>query len=315
MKTVYMRRSGLEVSELCFGTLTLGALQANLSPEDGAKAVRRALELGITFFDTAQRYGSYEHLRRGFEGCGSKIVVASKSHERTYEGMQSAVESALREMNLPYIDIFHLHLIRSREDFLGREDALRCLVSLRKKGVIRAIGISAHSAEGVRAVLDCDEIDVIFPIVNKNGFGIVEGTLEDMLSAVKSAKAKGKDLYAMKPLGGGHLISDIPSAIEYLRGLSVFDSIAVGMKTPDEVEMNVRIFEGVPVPKSLSERIKSAGKRLIVYDFCKRCGTCEKTCDQSAIKVGEKKAVVDHDKCILCGYCAASCPVFALRVV
>jgi aryl-alcohol dehydrogenase-like predicted oxidoreductase len=48
MKTVRMSRAALEVSELCFGTLTLGTLQANLSPQEGAKAIRRALELGIT---------------------------------------------------------------------------------------------------------------------------------------------------------------------------------------------------------------------------------------------------------------------------
>ena len=119
----------------------------------------------------------------------------------------------------------------------------------------------------------------------------------------------------MKPLGGGHLIDDIPSAINYLRGISIFDSISVGMKTPAEVEMNVRIFECGSAPEELAKKVKAVKKQLIVYDSCKRCGACVKVCDQGAIKVGEKKAVVDHDKCILCGYCAASCPVFCLRVV
>jgi len=315
MKTVRMSRTGLEVSELCFGTLTLGRLQANLSPRAGGDVIRRALESGVTFFDTAQAYGSYPHLKEGLAGVSDGVVVASKSHESTYESMRNAVEEALTEMNLERIDIFHLHLIRSREDFLGREGALKCLMDLRGKGMIRAIGVSAHAAEGVRAVLDSDEIEVVFPLINKDGFGIVDGTLEDMLQAVKAAKDRGKDLYAMKPLGGGHLINDIPAAIEYLRGLSLFDSLSVGMKTPDEVDMNVRIFEGKSVSSSLLEKVKSAGKRLIVYDFCKKCGTCEETCDQGAIKVGDKKAVVDHDKCILCGYCAASCPVFCLRVI
>ena len=315
MKTVRMSGLSLEVSELCFGTLTLGTLQANLSPEEGGKVVRKALDSGVTFFDTAQKYGSYPHLREGLAGWTDKVVVASKSTEPTYEDMQNAVEEALREMNLERIGIFHLHLIKSKEDFLGREGALECLLNLREKGVIQAIGISAHAAEGVNAVVDCDEIDVVFPIVNRDGFGIVDGTLEDMLKAARAVKAKGKSLYAMKPLGGGHLIDEIPAAIDYLRELLLFDSISVGMKTPDEVEMNVRVFERKSVPEWLLEKVKSARKRLIVYDSCKKCGTCEDTCDQEAIKVGEKKAVVDHAKCILCGYCAASCPVFCLRVI
>ena len=315
MKTVRMSGLSLEVSELCFGTLTLGTLQANLSPEEGGEVVRKALDSGVTFFDTAQKYGSYPHLREGLAGWTDKAVVASKSTETTYEDMQNAVEEALREMNLERIGIFHLHLIKSKEDFLGREGALECLLNLREKGVIQAIGISAHAAEGVNAVVDCDEIDVVFPIVNRDGFGIVDGTLEDMLKAARAVKAKGKSLYAMKPLGGGHLIDEIPAAIDYVKGLQLFDSISVGMKTPDEVEMNVRVFEHKSVPERLLEKVKSARKRLIVYDSCKKCGTCEDECDQGAIKVGEKKAVVDHVKCILCGYCAASCPVFCLRVI
>ncbi len=310
-----MSKSGLEVTELCFGTLTLGTLQANLSPQDGGKAIRKALELGVNFIDTAQRYGSYSHIKEALKGWKGNVVIASKSHERDYKNMQDAVEEALRDMKINYVDIFHLHLIRSREDFLGRQSALECLIDMKEKGLIRAIGISAHSAEGVNAILDCDDIDVVFPIVNKNGFGITSGSLEDMINAVRSVKANGKDLYAMKPLGGGHLIREIHEAIEFIRGLSVFDSIAVGMKTPDEVEFNFQIFEKGYASEELMQKVKSAVKRLIVYDFCKRCGKCEETCDQGAIKVGEKKAVVDHGKCILCGYCAASCPVFALRVI
>ncbi len=315
MKTIRMSGLSLEVSELCFGTLTLGTLQANLSPEEGGNVVRKALDSGVTFFDTAQKYGSYPHLRDGLAGWTDKVVVASKSTEATYEDMQNAVEEALREMKLERIGIFHLHLVKSKEDFLGRAGALECLLNLREKGVIQAIGISAHAAEGVNAVVNCDEIDVVFPIINRDGFGIVDGTLEDMLKAARAAKAKGKSLYAMKPLGGGHLIDEIPAAIDYLRELSLLDSISVGMKTPDEVEMNVRVFERKSIPAWLLEKVKSAKKRLIVYDSCTKCGTCEDTCDQGAIEVGEKKAVVDHDKCILCGYCAASCPVFCLRVI
>jgi aryl-alcohol dehydrogenase-like predicted oxidoreductase/NAD-dependent dihydropyrimidine dehydrogenase PreA subunit len=310
-----MSKSGLEVSELCFGTLTLGILQANLPTEDGARAIRKALELGVNFIDTAQRYDSYRHVREGLNGWKGDVVVASKSFDKTYDSMKDSVEEALKAMNLERIGIFHLHLIKSKEDLQDREVALKCLVDLRKDGVIGAIGISAHSAEGVIAVVDCDDIDVVFPIANMKGFGIVSGTLEDMLSALKIAKAKGKDIYAMKPLGGGHFIREIPEAINFLRNLGIFDSISIGMKTPDEVEMNVSIFELGYAPEEILKRIKITKKRLIVYDSCKRCKKCEETCDQSAIKVGKKKAVVDPEKCILCGYCASQCPVFALRVI
>ena len=69
MKTVRMSRTGLEVSELCFGTLTLGRLQANLSPQAGGDVIRRALESGVTFFDTARGLWKLSPSERRFGRC------------------------------------------------------------------------------------------------------------------------------------------------------------------------------------------------------------------------------------------------------
>jgi predicted aldo/keto reductase-like oxidoreductase len=318
MKRSELGNTGLEVTELCFGTLIFGKLQANISPEEGARAIRRARELGINFFDTAQIYGTYPHLREGLKGDKDDLVIASKSRVKSYEEMKDAVEEALLAMELEHIDIFHLHLVKSDEDLRQREDALECLQDYKERGIISAIGISAHSPKGVKAVLDRDEIEVVFPVINKKGIGIIDGTFQEMLSVIKAAKERGKALYAMKPLGGGHLINDIKSSIDYVRGLGIFDSISVGMKTPEEVEMDVGIFEGDENYIKQAEKlgiIKRTLKRLVIYDTCIACGTCEENCDQGAIKVVDNKARVDRDKCILCGYCASSCPVFCIRVV
>lgn len=316
MKEKIMTRSGLKVTELSFGTLILGKLQANLEPHEGAKAIRRALELGVNFIDTAQSYGTYEHIRLALDGSDKgEIVIATKSHEKSYDRMDEAVRQALSDMNLRHIDIFHLHLVRSKDDMRSREGALKCLIEHRRKGTIKAIGASAHSAEGVMAISECDDIDVVFPVMNKKGLGIVSGTLQDMIDAITEAKKRGKDLYAMKPLGGGHLAKGIPEAIEFVRSLNVFDSICIGMKTPEEVEMNVQIFEQGYASDEVLQKVRFTSKKLIIYDSCKKCGNCEDTCDQKAIKVGEKKAEVNPERCILCGYCAEHCPVFAIRVI
>lgn len=320
LKKNHLGKTGIEVTELCCGTLILGTLQANLTSEEGAPAIRRAIELGINFIDTAKGYKTYPHMRLGMEGFDAQsLVIASKSPVKDAKEMRNDVEACLRDLNRDVIDIFHLHNVRSAADMKEREGALDALVRCREAGLIRAVGLSTHGPEGVLTALDYDEIEVVFPLLNSKGLGIANGSSEEMIEAIRRVREKGLGLYDMKPLGGGHLLGDIPSAIRYLRDIDLFDSISVGLKTPEEVEIMTDLFENTPgaVERALTAGREKAGKkRLIVYEFmCERCGACVEECAQSAISIGDYSAVIDHTRCILCGYCAAACPKFAIRVI
>jgi aryl-alcohol dehydrogenase-like predicted oxidoreductase len=304
------------VTELCFGALPIGPLQANISVERGAKLIRAALEKGINFIDTAEGYKTYPHIKKALEGYNEELIIATKSGAKTYQEMEQSIKDALVSLDRNYIDIFLLHAARVTPSvFEERAGALQCLQDYKAKGVLRAIGISTHAVEVVRRAAEIKEIDIIFPIINKLGIGIVGGSVEDMIKAISEAHKAGKGLYAMKALGGGHLIDQLEEAFNFVRNIKGISSLAVGMVSLEELELNLKIFNAEEIPKGLFAQKIKPSKRLFISSFCEGCGTCVKTCPNNALSLENGKAVVNHKLCLLCGYCNPVCPEFAIRLI
>ncbi|TFG90576.1 MAG: 4Fe-4S dicluster domain-containing protein [Candidatus Atribacteria bacterium] len=230
--------------------------------------------------------------------------------------MEQSIKNALESLGRTYLDIFLLHAAKVTPSvFEERAGAFQCLQDYKAKGVIRAIGISTHAVGIVRRAAEIKEIDIIFPIINKLGMGIVNGSVDDMVKAISEEHKAGKGFYAMKALAGGHLIDQLEESFNFVRDMKVITSIAVGMVNQEELEINLKIFNDEKIPQELlSQKIKPS-KRLFISSFCKGCGTCVKACPNNALSLKNGKAVVDHKLCILCGYCNPACPEFAIRLI
>lgn len=311
-------RTGLEVSELCYGTLILGAIQADVPVEEGARAIRQALDHGVNFFDTAQVYQTYGHLREGLRGVesagGRPLVVASKTFAKTAAEAREALEDGLRQLGRERFDIFMLHNVGDSEDFAARAEALDYLRQAKAEGLIGHLGVSTHCVSGVRAALAVPDLEVILPILNQAGRGLRQGTMPEMVEASREAYAAGRGVFAMKALAGGHLGHDFLAALTWVRNLGCVHSVAVGMKSAAEVEVDVAVFEGRPVPADAGESFYRE-KRILVNSACTGCGSCAGVCPAAAITVADGRASCDHSLCVSCGYCGQACPSFAIRLV
>jgi len=316
LEKVILGNTGIEVTKLCFGALPIGPLQKNLSIEEGSEVIAYALEKGINFIDTAQLYGTYTHIRKALEKTNIRPVIASKSTADSYEGMEKAILEALEAMGIDYIDIFHLHAARAKADvFELRKGALQCLEDYKKKGIVKAVGISTHNVKLVEAAASIKSIDVVFPLLNKIGRGILEGTAEDMERAAALCSKKGKGVYLMKVIGGGTMIDDFDSSLKYAMNLAGRYSIAIGMINKEEVLYNIKYFNG---DKDLENIISIRNKKIVQVSqyMCVSCGKCIETCHSSAICFNqENKAEINIEKCIQCGYCIAACPEFCIRII
>ncbi|HWR38356.1 MAG TPA: aldo/keto reductase [Patescibacteria group bacterium] len=305
----------LNVSRMCFGSLTIGPLQANLPLREGAAVIEAALDAGVNFIDTAQLYQTYPYLREALRSHRHSLIVASKSYDYTYEGMRTSVEEACREIGRDYVDIFMLHEQTSRMTLKGHYEALRYLCDAKRQGLIRAAGVSTHTVEVVRAASYYEEIDVIHPLLNQKGLGIMGGTTADMQAAVQEAAAAGKGIFSMKPLGGGHLGCCARESIQWVLNQPGVDAVAIGMQAVTEVAVNCRIFSYQPVEPELMKQLAAQSRRILVQDWCTGCGSCVDHCPAQALELENGQVVCRHERCILCGYCGARCPEFCLKIV
>jgi aryl-alcohol dehydrogenase-like predicted oxidoreductase len=317
LDTRYVPKLGRTITRLGLGALPMGPLQRRLTPEQGAEVVRAAVENGITFIDTATSYGTYEHIAQGLKGWKGTVTIATKTQAQNNRALAGEhIEKALDSLGRDTIDIMLCHCARTlfSEELWG--PTLDALLDAREKGLIRMVGLSTHSIQNVRFAARHPEIDVIHPLINMKGMGIIDGTPEEMLEAIGEAHSAGKFIYAMKALAGGNFVPEREKALQYIFGRNEIDAAVVGMVTPDEVEWNVRFASGLPISEDLSGKTALHSKKLnILEPVCLGCGECVAHCENQALEIVDGKAKVDHELCILCGYCAPHCERLAIRFV
>ena len=246
MDRTVLGSTGLSVSRLCFGTIPFGERgwrkDPPVAPEEAARVLKRAFELGVNFWDTAEGYGSHPHVREGLKLVDREsIVLSTKTHEASYDGAKASLKSALEELGTDYLDIFYMHYVRSPREFERRRGALEAFIEAREKGLVRHIGVSTHWSSVVERVLDVPKIEVVMVKMNKPGR--MDCPLDDMLRAVEKAYEKGKGVVAIKLLAYGDLT--VEEGLEYTLNLPFVHSACLGIRTIRELEEDVGIYRKI----------------------------------------------------------------------
>lgn len=313
---VELGRTGIMVSRLCFGTLTLGPLHLDLSPEAGGELLRRAWQEGVRFFDTAGIYGTYPHLARMLAGVPrDAAVIATKTYAAGAAEARRDVLRAARELGTDYLDLCLLHEQESALTLRGHRPALLELEMMRQEGLVRAVGLSTHYVGGVQAGAAEPLVQVIHPLLNRAGIGIRDGSAAAMLSAIQDAAAAGKGIYSMKPLAGGYLGGRAEEVLAFVRDIPYIHAVALGIGSPSELLFALAVWSGRSPPPQVARELSLERRELRVDPWCSGCGQCARRCPQGALAVAEGKLQISQSSCLRCGYCAAACSGFHLKVV
>lgn len=326
MRQVRLGWNGPMVSEICFGSLAISPLQGRVSFAEGVQVLRYALEQGVNWIDTAEIYDNYPQLAQAL-GDYPEVRVVSKSYAVTGPEMAASIERARRALNRETLDFFLLHEQESAHTLRGHQGAWEELQKAKQDGRVRYIGISTHAVAGVRAGALQAGLDVIHPIINREGLGIIDGTRQEMLEAIQFAAEMGIGIYAMKVFGGGHLAGSPKEALEFIRGIPGIQAMALGMSSREEVDYNLKFLRGEEIPETLRQAVAHRPRKLHIAEWCEGCGRCAETCPQGALSLEEPEtlereaegsvlqAKVDSERCVLCGYCGRVCPHFCLKIV
>jgi len=315
LERVRLGNTNIEVSRLCFGSLTMTPFQAGLTTEEGAYLIEYAYDKGINFIDTAEIYENYKYIKLALKNIKRQdFCIATKTYAYTEEMARKSLDLALKELDTDYIDIFLLHEQESIHTVRGHFQAIEYFIKAKEQGKIRSIGLSTHRVSGAMAANQVEEIEIIHPIINKYGIGIQDGKIEEMLNVIEEIYSKGKGIYAMKPLGGGHLIKEVETAFNYVKSIPFIHSIAIGMQSTDEIDANISLLENGYISDDLKTKLRTKKRKLIVAEYCLGCGKCVERCRQHGIEIVDGVAT-PNENCILCGYCAKVCPEFCIKVI
>jgi predicted aldo/keto reductase-like oxidoreductase len=189
-------RTNLEVSVIGFGGIPI----VKVCKEEACEMIRRAFDLGISYFDTARAYGDGEEkLGTALEDIRDKIIIATKTHQRTREdAARAGLKQSLRKLRTNRIDIVFLHGIddeKTLKQAMKTEGSLTALKEARTQGKINFIGISGHRPYILANAIKTGEFDVILVPLNL----INREATEELLPLAKELDI---GIVVMKPFGG-----------------------------------------------------------------------------------------------------------------
>ena len=276
MRRRVLGSTGIEVSVVGFGASPLGGVFGAIDEDAGRAAVRRALDLGVNYFDTAPYYGatrSEAALGAALRGVPRDAYVLSTKVGRygvdafdfSAARIESSVFESMARLGVEHVDVLLCHDVEFVDRRVVLEEAIPAVIALRDRGVARAVGISGFPLDVLADISGHADIDVVLSY----GQYVLYDTAMDRLATALDAAGRG--LINASPLGMGLLSGDeAPSwhpAAEPLRaacreaatfaessGVALsrlamrFASRApaattlVGMHTPEQVQSNHAAF-------------------------------------------------------------------------
>ncbi len=252
---VTLGKTGLKLSRLGFGTgSNNGQALAALGQESFTKLVHYAYDHGITYFDCAAGYVTFNMLGEAIKGLPrEKLYIQSKIQKpnRGEVDFAKAIDDQRSKYQTDYIDSLLIHQITQDTDsFKGMMDSYR---QAKEKKWIKATGTSCHTLPALTAAVNSDFPEVHLVRINpqgafmdgqRDGWGRRGTEVEPVLAQIKSMDEKGRGVIGMKMFGNGTFTdpADREKSIRFAMSQSAIDAVVIGFKSTAEIGEAIKLI-------------------------------------------------------------------------
>src|SRR5712692_408753 len=222
LKKRKLGKQGLEVSALGLGCMGMSQSYGTRNDPESIATLERAIELGVTLFETAEAYGvghNEELLGRALKGRRGQVIIATKFGFRFEDGkitgldsrpehIREVVEASLRRLQTDRIDLLYQHRVDKQVPI---EDVVGAMADLVRQGKVRYLGLSEAGEETIRRAHKVHPISAL-----QSEYSLWERNLEPRI--IPLLRELGIGLVPFAPLGRGFLTGTVQRAEEYPEG-------------------------------------------------------------------------------------------------
>ena len=242
LKTRPLGKTGVQTTILGLGGE--GVLRTTGRGKEAYSLINRALDLGITYCESARAYaGSEEYYGLALRERRKNVFLTSKSHARDKKGAEAHLAATLRNMKTDYLDLWQIHDVRTEnemQEIFGPRGAIEAFAAAKERGSVRFVGVTGH--HDPRITLRCLELfpfDTVLLPVNP-GEALSDGFVKTVIPA---AAKKGMGIIGMKVYFRG-----LAGRLPWYKGMEPFFRFAlsqaitlavIGTDTVEQLEENV----------------------------------------------------------------------------